>query len=678
MSFVITEPFQFIAGLDGEALDAGTIYYGEPNQDPIQYPKAVFYDALMTIPAPQPLRTVNGYIVRNGTPTMLFANGNYSVLVLDKLGRQVYFVADFLLIGNALPLTRAQVPFPVNTIADLRALDKSIYAFAVTQGYYAKGDGGAGRYYLDAADTVSADNGGTIIVATDGGRWKLVHNGTISSKQFGCRADGVTDDALQVNRFFSHICANGLVGTISTGNHLLKSPATIPITGASFTLRGAGQGSSAFTAHPTFSGGTAAITLTGNGTPCGWDIGGFSVGGSFGNTGTAVIGIQIGAPTPASIQILGYQFSTMRDVLVVDYATLYGIVHARMIRFIDCAGWAPGGSNVCKCVYITQNGSFTGDLIFDGCQYVSSTTTAGNYGMHISSPVGPFNPATGQNSIAGIKLTKTTFYQGDRTIRIDAQAGSYVADIWVTDGCQEDGTANRVVEVISTGASTIIEDLHFEGFYTNRSNVSNMDFSSDSTSFVRSVWISECQITGAQTQAVNFFTPTLGNITDIHVLSNTFVDCNNTIGSAIEVNGVRGGNIFGNRCRFGNGGQNPLHLVQLDSGVQNLYVAANNGAGITIGSVIQNNSGNSTNTIVDNPGYNPIPPAAVTVTASPFTYTNVSGAPQVVSVTGGTLTNVVIEGVTFPATSGFTTTLRNGGAISISYSSAPNVQATGL
>lgn len=190
MAFVITEPYQFIAGLDGEALDAGTIYYGEPNKDPIQFPKSVFYDSGLTIPAPQPLRTVNGYIVRNGTPTSLFASGNYSVLVLDKHGRQVYFVADFQLIGNAVAITTSQVPFPVDSIAALRLLNKNSYSYATVTGYYAKGDGGGGLYYLDAADVTSVDNGGTIIVAADLGRWKLTYKDQVTVKQFGAKTDG--------------------------------------------------------------------------------------------------------------------------------------------------------------------------------------------------------------------------------------------------------------------------------------------------------------------------------------------------------------------------------------------------------------------------------------------------------------------------------------------------------
>lgn len=75
----------------------------------------------------------------------------------------------------------------VGSISALRALVKSNPSkSAFVTGYEAQGDGGGGLYYLDASDVTTADNGGTVIVATDGGRWKLQHNGSVRVEQFGC------------------------------------------------------------------------------------------------------------------------------------------------------------------------------------------------------------------------------------------------------------------------------------------------------------------------------------------------------------------------------------------------------------------------------------------------------------------------------------------------------------
>lgn len=83
----------------------------------------------------------------------------------------------------------------VDSIASLKLLLKtSASQYAVTTGYYTAGDGGGGKYRLDLSDTTSADNLGTIIVAADGGRWKLINDGTVSIKQFGAKGDwdGIT------------------------------------------------------------------------------------------------------------------------------------------------------------------------------------------------------------------------------------------------------------------------------------------------------------------------------------------------------------------------------------------------------------------------------------------------------------------------------------------------------
>lgn len=74
----------------------------------------------------------------------------------------------------------------VKTIAELRALDSTLYTHAFLTGYYAEGDGGGGNvFYFDAADTTSADNQGTLIVATDNARWKRVYECPLAFEWFG-------------------------------------------------------------------------------------------------------------------------------------------------------------------------------------------------------------------------------------------------------------------------------------------------------------------------------------------------------------------------------------------------------------------------------------------------------------------------------------------------------------
>lgn len=61
----------------------------------------------------------------------------------------------------------------VSSISALRGLlQTSASKSALVAGYYEAGDGGGGAYQHDPLDTTSADNGFSVIVATDGGRWK--------------------------------------------------------------------------------------------------------------------------------------------------------------------------------------------------------------------------------------------------------------------------------------------------------------------------------------------------------------------------------------------------------------------------------------------------------------------------------------------------------------------------
>ena len=87
----VESPFKTYTGLDGKPLDNGFVYFGLPDQDPVTHPVEVYWDAAGTLPAAQPLRTVNGYIVRNGTPANVFFDGAYSELVRDSKDRQVFY-----------------------------------------------------------------------------------------------------------------------------------------------------------------------------------------------------------------------------------------------------------------------------------------------------------------------------------------------------------------------------------------------------------------------------------------------------------------------------------------------------------------------------------------------------------------------------------------------------------
>jgi hypothetical protein len=86
----IQPPYPAFAGADGLPLENGYIWIGAANLDPQGNPITIYWDAALTIPAGQPVRTLNGYPSRNGTPARLYVNSDYSIQVQNKNGSVVY------------------------------------------------------------------------------------------------------------------------------------------------------------------------------------------------------------------------------------------------------------------------------------------------------------------------------------------------------------------------------------------------------------------------------------------------------------------------------------------------------------------------------------------------------------------------------------------------------------
>lgn len=86
----VSPPFPIFTDTDGQPLENGYVWIGTVNLNPINNPIAVFWDAALTQPAGQPIRTLNGYPSNAGTPTRLYANSDYSIQVQNKNGSVVY------------------------------------------------------------------------------------------------------------------------------------------------------------------------------------------------------------------------------------------------------------------------------------------------------------------------------------------------------------------------------------------------------------------------------------------------------------------------------------------------------------------------------------------------------------------------------------------------------------
>jgi len=91
MSALSIQPtYPIFTDIDGQPLEAGYVWIGTANLDPQTNPITVYWDAALTILAPQPIRTLAGYPSNNGTPARLYVNSDYSIRVMNKNGSTVY------------------------------------------------------------------------------------------------------------------------------------------------------------------------------------------------------------------------------------------------------------------------------------------------------------------------------------------------------------------------------------------------------------------------------------------------------------------------------------------------------------------------------------------------------------------------------------------------------------
>lgn len=80
------------------------------------------------------------------------------------------------------------------TMAALRNSKMTAGSGVMLAGYHAPNDGGGGLFVLDVDDRDTPDNGGTVIAAEGGGRWKRIELDGLTVRSFGAKGDGLSDD----------------------------------------------------------------------------------------------------------------------------------------------------------------------------------------------------------------------------------------------------------------------------------------------------------------------------------------------------------------------------------------------------------------------------------------------------------------------------------------------------
>jgi len=105
---LVQTTFPTFTDLDGTPLENGYIYIGTYGENPVDDSKqiAVYYDKDLQVPAVQPIRTINGYPSRGGSPAQLYTTTNYSIVVQNSKQELVYSS-----LSSVFPLVNGDLPW---------------------------------------------------------------------------------------------------------------------------------------------------------------------------------------------------------------------------------------------------------------------------------------------------------------------------------------------------------------------------------------------------------------------------------------------------------------------------------------------------------------------------------------------------------------------------------------
>lgn len=257
----------------------------------------------------------------------------------------------------------------IDTIATLRTMAKTGPSRNFVTGYYTAGDGGGGAYWYDSTDTTTADNGGSVIVGADGGRWKLIHQGTISARQFGAKGDNATSDSVALQAWITYCYNNFIRAWLPMGTYLCGD-LSLTCTGnritQSFLLFGAGRNASILkqTGIP-----TSVLTFVGSAP-------------TTGNNAAQVVVQDIGIQGSASKNAFGltlYSVSdvSLRNVRLESFSRNLNLDSSLLVSAEYCQ-FANGNEGI----YSRRSGtsSYCNSLRIINCTFAGNSSHAGDFG----------------------------------------------------------------------------------------------------------------------------------------------------------------------------------------------------------------------------------------------------------------------------------------------------------
>jgi hypothetical protein len=246
----LAPPYPVFTDKNGDPLDNGYLYFGVIDLNPETNPIQVYYDSTFTQPVAQPIRTSNGYPMRNGAPALIFAGSQFSVTVRDKNSDLViYSPVGYGIDPGAIAgviVVQDHTGDGVTTAFGMGASPSSENATNVfIDGVYQSKAGysisGSTLTFSEAPPLYSAieivSNQTAIVGGTDAGLVTYNEGGlgavtrtvkaklqeTVSVKDFGAVGDGVTDDYTAIAACWTHCLANGVGMHFPAGTYVVQN-----------------------------------------------------------------------------------------------------------------------------------------------------------------------------------------------------------------------------------------------------------------------------------------------------------------------------------------------------------------------------------------------------------------------------------------------------------------------
>jgi hypothetical protein len=335
----VTGPYPIFTDLDGTPLDDGYLYIGEINEDPEQNPIQVFFDANLTIPATQPIRTSNGYAYRNGTPALLYTGGEFSITIRNKRNEFVLyspvgygfdpaavsasvvkndFIGDGVTVAFALSAAPSTI-LATNVFINGVYQEKDSYSLSGNTITFSVAPPLSSSIEVMTNETGVINTGNATAISYTasfaGATAQTVQTKLeqyISVKDFGAVGDGVADDTAAIQAALDNFKLNG-IPILLNGNFRVTGPLTFQTQGNVTGLRLVGTGIYDSSIIADFNGPTL------------FDIDGSSLqANSFQNGGgfsDFQITTDVGAVVENAITCNGWWYAAHNNLLIGNFGT---------------------------------------------------------------------------------------------------------------------------------------------------------------------------------------------------------------------------------------------------------------------------------------------------------------------------------------------------------------------